>query len=46
MWKANFHTHTKQLAELWFVDFNLHISRQQAGRQKTLKQIVADILQI
>jgi hypothetical protein len=35
IWETKFHTHTKQLSELWFFIFNLYILMQQAGRQKT-----------
>jgi hypothetical protein len=33
--ETKFHNHTKQLAEFFFLYFNLYIPRQEAGRQKT-----------
>jgi hypothetical protein len=38
--ETKFHTHTKQLAELWFLYFNLYVPRQQVGRQKTVNRMV------
>jgi hypothetical protein len=54
MSETKFHTHTKQLAESFtpiqnnwqnygFVYFKLYVPKQQAGRQKTLNQMVASI---
>jgi hypothetical protein len=46
IWEIKFHTHTKQLAKLWFcIYFKLCIPRQQERRQKTLDRMVASIPQ-
>jgi hypothetical protein len=46
IWETKLHAHTKQMAEWWFVYFNLCIPGQQAGWQKTLNRTVASILRI
>jgi hypothetical protein len=46
MLETKFHTHTKWLAELCFVYFNLYVPRQQAGGQKTQNRTVASVPRI